>query len=542
MKKRLALSLALLMLAGILLSGCQPAAGSTAVLRFGTASLDGKFNPILVENVYDQYVVGMIFDGLITNEPDGSLSYRGLAKECKISDDHLTYTFKLKNAKFSNGEPVTAEDVKFTYETIANPKYDGPVGYICNNIVGYEDFHDGKATELTGVKAIDSKTVSFTITEPYVAEEITNLGIGILNKKYYAFTTWDEFKAKNAAPMGCGAFLFKDYDPAQACNLDINPNYYGKKPQLAGVSILIIPDATQISALMTGQVDIVNPAASKDNWDQMNADANVASAKRFVGNGYNFIGMDLSNPIFADKKVRQALLYGINIKQFIDTEWQGFAEQCLGPISPVSWAYPDASKLNNYAFDPTKANQMLDEAGWNQKDTDGIRMKDGKRLSFTWLAYNDVQWPLNLQALATEQWKAIGVEVKSEIMDFNTVMDRVYTKHDFGMFNQGWSLSIDPDPVGIFDKASDVEGGYNAMHYYNERAEEIFAAARQEYDSKKRAELYQEWAQIANEDLPYLFCAVREEIWGVSKKFSGFDKMGPYYNWVQCLDEVKAVS
>lgn len=577
MKRTLALFVSALMLVGITLTGCTTPAPTVAptsapaatvaptvapteaptatptpeptatpaplpILRFGTSSLNGKFNPILVDGVYDQYVVSMIFDGLIGNDPDGSVNHKGVASDWTVSDDHLTYTFTIKdNANFSNGDPVTAADVKFTYETMANPKYDGPYQSTVSNVVGFDEYNKGTATEITGIKVIDDKHVSFTIKEPYVAEIISNLGIGILDHTYYAFTNWDDFKALSAKPMGCGAFLFKDYDPAQACNLVINPNYGGTKPQLGGVSILIIPDETQIQALMTGQVDIVNPAASKDNWDAMTADTSVANAVKFVGNGYNVIGMNLQNPLFSDKKVRQALLYGLNIKQFIDTQWQGFAEQCLTPISPVSWAYPDVSKLNTYAFDPEKAKQLLDEAGW-KVGKDGIRVKDGKRFSFTWIAYNDVAWPKNLQALATEQWKAIGVEMKSELMDFNTVSDKVFTQGKFDMFNIGWSLSIDPDPVGMFDKASDVKGGYNAMHYYNADAEKIFAQERQEFNQDARKAELQQWAQIANDDLPYLFCAVRQEIWGISTKFTGFEKMGPYYNWTSCLDEVKAAS
>jgi peptide/nickel transport system substrate-binding protein len=503
--------------------------------------LDGKFNPILCDGVYDQYVCSMLFDSLITNEPDGSVSYKGLAKDCVISDDHLTYTLHLKDATFSNGDPVTAQDVKFTYETIANPKYDGPLGYVVNNIVGYDAYNKGTATEITGIKAIDDKTVSFTLTTPYVAELISNIGgVGILDHKYYAFTNYDDFKALNAKPMGCGAFTFKDYDPAQACNLVLNTSYYGTKPALAGVSILIIPDETQIQALMTGQVDIVNPGASKDNWDAMNADTSTATAVKFVSNGYNVVGYDLTNPLFSDKRVRQALYYGLDFDSFIQTQWQGLAQRCLTPISPVSWAYPDVSKLNPYHYDPDKANQLLDAAGWTQRDKDGIRMKDGKRFSFTWMAYTDSAWPKNLQALAVDQWKKIGVEMKSELMDFNTMSDKVFTQGKFEMFNIGWSLSIDPDPVGMYDKASDVKGGYNAMHYYNADAEAIFAQERQEFDQAKRTQELQQWAVIANDDLPYMFCAVRDEIWGVSTKFTGFDKMGPFYNWTQCLTDVKA--
>ena len=163
--------------------------------------------------------------------------------------------------------------------------------------------------------------------------------------------------------------------------------------------------------------------------------------------------------------------------------------------------------------------------------------RQGLKLSLLWTAYNNVDWPINLIALAKDNWKEIGVELESELMAFNTVYEKVFDRQDFELWNMGWTLAIDPDPIGIFDKASDVLGGYNAGGYYNERAEEIFKEGLNEYDQEKRAALYQEWAVIANEELPYLFNAYRNEIWGVNKRVKGMT-LGPYFDWTYTISDI----
>jgi peptide/nickel transport system substrate-binding protein len=337
-------------------------------------------------------------------------------------------------------------------------------------------------------------------------------------------------------PVGSGLMMFKEFKVGEYVELTSFDDYHDGRANVDGVIIKIQPTETATAALAAGEIDIVNPSANLENYEIMTA-SGLAEIQEFTGNGYNYLGLNHRSPKLSDVRVRQALVYGLNREAFIENQWEGFAEVCNAPISPVSWAYPDQSKLNNYDYDPAKANALLDEAGWIDTNGDGIRDKDGVELSLTWTAYNDVDWPLNLIAMATENWKEIGVELNAEMMEFNAVAEKVFDEQDFEMWNMGWSLSIDPDPTGIFDKASDMLGGYNAGGYYNERAEEIFEAGRLEYDQDKRTALYQEWAQIANEDLPYIFNAYRNEIWGVNNRVHDM-KLGAYYDWAYNVQDI----
>ncbi len=506
----------------------NPALTRGNVLTVATTSLDGKFNPVMSDNVYDSWVNSLVFDGLVGNDPNGNPTEEA-ASSWDISDDKLTYTFHLREGmKFQDDTPVTANDVKFTYYTIADPNYDGPRGSVVADIKGVKAYRDGEADTIEGINVIDDNTIAFTINEPNV-QKIWDFGYGIMPEHVYKYDNWDQFKATMNKPVGSGIMKFEEFKVGEYVRLSAYDNYRGGRANIDGVIIKLQPTETSTAALSSGDVDLVNPPASLENYDIMTS-TGIADVQEFVGNGYNYIGLNLRDPILSDKRVRQALTYGLNREVFIENQWEGFASVCNAPISPVSWAFPEASQLNDYAYNPEKANELLDEAGWVDSDGDGIRDKDGVKLSLVWTAYNDVDWPLNLIAMAKENWKEIGVELDAELMEFNAVAEKVFDNQDFQMWNMAWSLSIDPDPTGIFDAASDVLGGYNAGGFHNDRAEEIFSQGLKEYDQDKRAALYQEWAELANEELPYIFIAYRNEIWGVNDRVHNME-LGPYFDW-----------
>ena len=521
-------------------------AESGKVLRFATSSVKGAFNPILSSDVYDDYVCKLIFSALAAGDPGNNIIFNDttIADGYDLTEDHLTYTFHLKEGlAFSNGDPLTAEDVAFTYKMIASPNYDGPRSNVVADMVGYDEYHGGGTDEFAGIQVIDPKTVSFTMAVPYVAQIEQFAEYGILSKNYYENDNYEEFKALNGAPMGCGPFVLDSFEPGQAANLVRNPNWAGRQPKLDGVTILVIPPDTQIMALASGQCDLIEaPAANQDNYNAM-IDGG-ASVIRFIGLGYNCIMLNHQSPILADVQVRKALMHGFDREGFILNEYEGFASPCLMLVyqNPEFWAFPkDITNLDPYAFDPQLSISILEEAGWTL-NAGGVREKDGVELSLTMYIYMEAPWPEHLSALLVEQWTDLGVELNVLVADFDTVMDKAYEDRAFGefdMWTQGWQLSSDPDASDLLGKiAFDVVGGYNPGGYYNERAEELFAAGRQEFDPVKRADIYAEWALLSNQDLPMLFNAVRDQLWGVAGNVTGFEDMNPFYNWVRCIFDV----
>ncbi len=493
----------------------NPALRRGNILTIAQSGIDGVFNPILYYNDSDSKIVDLVFNGLIKINDNGE--YVPDVAMWDVSEDKLTYTFSITpGIKFHNGEELTAADVAFTYYAIADPDYDGPRGAIVQDIVGVREYRIGEAKSIEGIKIINDYSISFTIKEPNV-KKVADFSFGILNKEYYEYNSIEELKSKNTVPMGTGPMKFELFEVGQYVELSTYDDYYEGRAYIDGVIYKVIPDESVAAAINAGEVDVARATSNLDNYDTM-TEAGIAEVQEYLGNSYRYIGFNLRLDKFSDKRVRQALWYGLNVKDFVDAQWQGFAAPCLGPISPVSWAYPDTSELTVYDYNPEKASKLLKEAGWEDTNDDGILDKDGEKFTIVWTSYTDFDWSTNLLSVAKDNWGALGIEVEANLMEFTAVSDLVYFKQNFEVYNMSWSLSTDPDPTEIFGEEADVSGGYNAMGYYNERANEIFRLGRKEYDQAIRASLYQEWMTIANDEVPYIFISIGTVINGVNNR------------------------
>lgn len=563
-KKIISLILALLMVV-TLFAGCtkptdqpapsepnQPEAPAPAepekpkadqILKFGGSGWGGLFNPIMEDNVYDDYVANLIFEALTDNNSEGE--YVPVLADWTLSDDHLTYTFTLKDGiKFSDGSPLTTEDVEFTYKTIAHPDYNGPRAYAVANLVGYEEYHSGATDVFEGIKVIDDKTIAFTFQNGLAAPgNIECFIYGIMPSDYYAFDTWEDFLALNEKPIGSGVCVFDSWEPKQYIKLMKNTNYWDPSRALKFDGILMseVPDESILSALQTNQIDLAQIASSAENLEAAEALSNI-SLFNYLGNGYTFMCFNCTRPQLADVKVRQALMYALDRESFIEAQYGAeLAEIGMAPISPSSWAFPDSSDLNAYTFDMDKAAQLMDEAGWKM-ESDGFRYKDGEKFHVKWLVYTDSSWPGTLSGMAADTWKQLGVELEVELMDFDTVssrtMDAAPGEKDFDIYTMGFSLDIDPDPTGaLFDDDAYVAGGFNASGYKNPAAMELVKKGKAEFDTDKRAVIYKEWAKIMNTEIPHVIIAYRSEIFGVNNRVKGMN-IDTYVKFTQSIRNV----
>ncbi|WP_313370475.1 ABC transporter substrate-binding protein [Sedimentibacter sp.] len=564
MKTRRLLSLILSMLMVVtLLSGCtqpiQPAPAPSPeqpqptpapeapkadqILKFGGSGWGGLFNPIMEDNVYDGYVSDLLFEHLVDNNKEGE--YVPELATWTISDDHLTYTFTLKDGiKFSDGTPLTTKDVEFTYKTIAHPDYNGPRAYAVATLVGYEAYHNGSTDVFEGIKIVDEKTISFTFPEGSAAPANIECFIyGIMPEHYYAFENWDDFLALNEQPLGSGVCVFDSWEPKQYIKLMKNTNYWDSSRALKFDGILMseVPEESIISALQTNQIDLAQITSSAENLQAAEALNNIYLFN-YLGNGYTFMCFNAITPQLSDVRVRQALMYALDRESFIEAQYgAGLAKVGMAPISPSSWAFPDASELNAYKFDMEKAAQLMNEAGWKM-ESDGFRYKDGQKFHVKWLVYTDSSWPGTLSSMAADTWKQLGVELEIELMDFDTVasrtMDAAPGEKDFDIYTMGFSLSIDPDPTGaLFDDDAYVAGGFNASGYKNAEAMELVKKGKSEFDTDKRAEIYKEWAKIMNYEIPHAIIAYRSEIFGVNNRVKGME-IDTYKKFVQSIRDV----
>ena len=518
-----------------------PPPGEEQILRFGTTGVDGRFAPIMSNNIYDAYVSQLVFEPLAYNNAEGA--FVPILADWTVSADALTYTFTLKDGiTFSDGTPLTTADVAFTYRSMSHPDYDGPRSYVVADMLGYDEFRAGSTTNFPGVRIVDAKVIEFTFKDGTASPaNIQSFIYGIMPEHIFAFNSWNDFLDMNSSPLGSGKFVLDDYRPMEYVRLSKNPNYWNPAdaPKIDGVLMLDVPEESLQNAFLSGQIDLAQPATTIDNYNDFSA-MSIAQPLVHLDNGYQFMCFNTLRPQLSDVRVRQALMYSLPRQAYVDIMLGPLGSVGLAPISPASWAFPD-SGMNDYALDLAKAEELFAEAGW-VKGSDGVLAKDGVRMAISWLVYTDAPWPGILSELAFDSWRQVGVELNIEIMDFNTVSSRTMEPppedKDFDIYTMGFSLSIDPDPSGaLFDYDAYVEGGFNASGYYNERAQELIRLGKTEFDQARRTAIYHEWAQLMNEEIPTVIVAYRYMLWAVSNRVQGLG-IDVYWDWTQDISNI----
>ncbi len=496
------------------------------VLTVGGTSPNGTFNPITYSTVYDWYIISLIFDPLLKLEKNGDLTTNGgLTENYTVSDDGLVYTFKLREGvKWHDGVEVTADDVVFTFNAIFAPDYKGrSYGAVMQDIVGAKDVKAGTAKAAEGVKALDKYTVEITVSQAK-ATTLRSLNVTPIPKHYYEKATSEEMAALDRSPLGSGAFKLKKYEVEQYVELEPNKDYWQGAPKLDGIIWKVVARQNELSEFEVGSIDAVNFENSIENYEVIEGFEHADLLNNW-NNGYAFAAFNFANPIFQDKNVRQALVYGLDREGFVKSFFGDKGGKVAHtPISPVSWAYPGEGQLNEYKYSPEKANELLEASGWIMGN-DGYRYKDGKKLSFTWKSYNEAEWSTKITALAAESWKQIGADCQIELMDFNSLGELISdqgNKEKWDMYNMAWGLTADPDMYSTFSKTT-FPPGNNRGYFYNEKIEELMLKGLHEFDQAKRKEIYLELAKEFNEELPYMFVYVRMNPWLVNKRVKNFD-------------------
>lgn len=510
-------------------------------LVVGTVDPSGKFCPIYSDTTYDQRVCELLFNGLISNDEKGN-PIPDVAESWEISEDEKTYTFKLKKGiKFSNGEELTAKDVAFTYTAICDPKYDGARTDAVEKLLGYEEYRNGDAKTVEGIKIIDDYNISFTLKE-IKASGIYDFGYGIMPKSVYNFEKGNiqVLKDKFLQPIGSGPYKFVEFKQGQYVSFEKNPEFFKGEPKIPKIIMKVTNAKTNIQELQSGNVDMDSIPANKQNI-QMLQSAGFLNIQLYTQNSYGYLGYNTRDPKFEDKRVRQALTYAIDREGFLNNYYQGYATISNTHCSPVSWAYPDESKLNPYKYDPEKAKELLDEAGWKLNESTKIREKDGVPLEIRWMTYTESKYVESLIPIIKENWEAIGVKVTPELMDFGTLSEKVHTKHDFDVYNMAWNLSIDPDPSGIFSAAQDSAGGFNGPGWHPQESEELIQKGLATTNQEERKKIYQEWNELVNDELPYTFLGSNKECVAVSSRVKGLE-LSAYINWTANIHEVELVT
>ncbi|MGE5673712.1 MAG: ABC transporter substrate-binding protein [Mycobacterium leprae] len=515
--------LALLVIASVILSACgaKPAAnngsGSTTnagpkkpavggELNLRLAKDPDNFNPILSSTAYGSAVYGQVYATLFEfNEKFEPTPY--IADKWSASADGLVWTINLKQGiKFTNGDPLNADDVVFTLGAIMDKDYQGP-------------------RSLDAVKSItkkDDNTVIVTLKEPF-APILSDINYGILDHKLFANTSIKEMDKNptTMSPVGAGPYKFVEYKRSQYVLLERNPDWFMSKdrngaPFIKTLRFKVIPDdTTAVASLENGEIDLDTPLPNeisrleKDDKDKL-------VPLNYERNGFGYMQFNVTSPILSDKLVRQALTYGLDRQSIIAGVMDGRAVIPAGPIPPVSWAYD--SSIKPYAYDKAKAGQLLDQAGWKM-GANGVREKDGKPFKITFYGSSGSSLIDGIAQIAKKNWKDIGVDLDVQLMDFNAMMDNFVKPGKFDVSFSGMSLSLDPDQYDLWH--STQVKGFNRGRWANPQADKLLVDGRKETDQAKRKAIYSDFQKVFQDDCPAILVYANKYTDMVSTKVKG---------------------
>lgn len=482
----------------------------------GISSPGGVFLPYFYDNGWDGNATDPIFSPLVGFDKSGKPTPI-LAEKWDISSDGLKYTFHLKKGlKFSNGSPLTAEDVAFTLTLLHDPAYSGYTDISLAAIKGGQDYTKGNANTIEGIKVIDPKTIEIT-TDKVNAQTLILIGGQVLSKEYYGKDykkgNLDYLKALYPAPMGAGPYKFEKYVPGQEIRYVANENYFGGKPSVEHFIYKITSKDTNLQLFQTGEIDYDGFNADSDNIEVLKS-LGFANVRVATANSYGFVYMNNNKPYLKDKFVRQALIYGLDRQKYVDAKFRGFGQVANVPASPLLWSYTEEG-INKYEYNLDKAKELLDQAGW-KVGSDGIREKDGQKLKISYLTRSKDD---EFIPIAKENYKELGVELNPEIMDFNALVAKL-KQGNYDLAAVSTSILTDPqDAVGEF--LSGFQGNYSG--YSNPKVDKLIQDGLSTTDIEKRKAIYKELYKEIADDPAVILLSYRKSVAGFNARVQNFE-------------------
>ena len=492
----------------------------------GLISDISTFNTVNSGDTSSTQVISLTFDGLLGISGNGD-NIPALASALPtVSADSLTFTFKLRpNLKFSDGHPLTADDVAFTYGLMFLPETKDFVSRYRADLEGY----------LQSVTASDPQTVVFKFSKVQASFLDSHCRRGILPKHILgnvapkALNTHDFFSGPTVSN---GVFKFVRWDKGQQVVLARNDNYWAGPSNLDQYIYKVVSDAVVLAQqLKTGEIDAGQPDFSQvDNLKTVTTiSVKTLARDSFVYYLFNLDPSTASYALFSDKNVRKALHMALDRTSVAKAVYFGLATPADSVYSPVSWAFnPNVSP--KYKYDQAGASKLLDDAGW-VKGSDGIRSKNGVRFSFEINTNTGNKVRESLIQVMQQQWKDIGVEAKPRPIAFQTLVTQLRSTHTFQVILLGIANSdTDPDQSTLWSTKGIGSGGLNGMQYKNPQVDKLCADALTTTDRAKRKPLYYELQNILADDLPAPILLNPSYVWGINNRVKNFN-VGTYNDY-----------
>ncbi len=522
------------------------AEGDWLVQAFGNSIK--TITPLVSSDVYATQVQNYVLESLLVRDPQ-TLNWEGLlAGDWTVSDDGKRFVFRLRpQATFSDGKPVTAEDVAFSYAFIMDERIKAP-----RERAYYE--------KISSVKALGPHEVEFQFKEPYYNSLSLAGGLPVFAKHFYArfLQKPESFNQSKGILFGSGPYRLADpqnWSPDKGViELERNPRYWGPvQPSFNRLVWKVIENETaRLTSYRNGEVDVYS-AQPREYKTNLLTDPQLMQHSYHYEYlpptaGYRYIGWNESRngepTRFADRRVRQEMTYLVDKQRIVDEIMLGYGEPALGPFSPQSKQH--AADLKPYGFHPDKARALLKEAGYADRNQDGV-LEDAEGRPFRFeLVYPQASEQYTTLALfLKDAYARAGVEMIPKPTEWSVMLD-LLDKKDFQAIMLGWSGSLEGDLYQIFHSDQRKNNGDNFVGYSNPKLDALIEKARATVDENARMPLWREAERMIYQDQPYTFLTRGKSLVLVDKRMHNVEVLLTGLNisetpigWYVPLDEQK---
>ncbi|WP_462409757.1 ABC transporter substrate-binding protein [Neobacillus sp. Marseille-QA0830] len=482
--------------------------GEKKSVSIGITVAPGSFNPIDRNDFATLNITNLLFNPLM--DLDENFNYVPLLAESIETTDNQTFTVKLNpKAKWTDGNPVTSEDVMFTLEMISHPKVSSLFASNFSILQGLSNtgkLESGSFADLPGAKAVDDHTIVFKTKNPVdmmAFHEKISFNLKAMPKHILKDVDPEKLQQNEFMQnptVSYGAFKFVSYQKNQYVELAANKDYFRGTPKLDQLFFKIMPAANLVAQLQSGEIDMNYPeigAIAVQDFEKVKSLKNVTTKEGIPLND-KFIA--INNSKVSDTRVRQAFAYGINRKLMVDNLLKGAGQVGNVPYAPVHPYYNKALE-NKYPYDAAKAKELLKDAGWDKNKVLNFIVPTGDAL---------MEQAANI---ITENLGEIGVKAEIQKLDTASAVQKLRSgDYDICIWNNRFKL--DPDVTQLFGTGASI----NLTKFSNPDADKALANGLATTDPKERKKYYYEFQEIFAEELPQITLYLDKRLRAVNKR------------------------
>ncbi|NVJ54456.1 MAG: peptide ABC transporter substrate-binding protein [Campylobacteraceae bacterium] len=469
---------------------------NASTLNLSMTSSPSRLNPILSNDTASTQVSGWLFNGLFKYDKDGNI-INDIASSYKFENNTKLLINLRKDVLWHDGVKVTAHDVVFTYEKVIDPK-------VFNSIVS-------NFKEVKSVKALDDYTLEVIYKKPYF-KALTIWMIGLLPKHILKDEKNLMTSSFNKNPIGNGPYKLDSFKNSSDITLKANEDYFEGKPKIDTIHFKFLPSPdTVFLMLKENKLDIggLSPLQIDRQIDEkFKKDFKIVEQQSF---SYAYLGFNLRNKKFQDKRVREALSLAIDRQEIVDILFFGHGKVCNGPFLPGSFAFNE--EVKQIKQNQEKAKELLKQAGYDKNNpfTFEIVTNTG----------NDIR--LNAALIMQYQLEKIGVKAKIKVMEWQAFLNTIVHPRKFETVLLGWSLALMPDAYPLWHSDSDKTGRFNLVGYRNPTVDKLIEKGSLTIDQEELSLIYKKLFKIISNDLPYLFLYIPNSITVVNSQIKNVE-------------------